>query len=351
MRARRQAVLGFVGIHAGRRTDQPVSQNETLALLFESVGYRVRRTSAVKHPILRTADQLLSLLWWRDVDVVIVAVFSGPSFRIAEFSSFLARHVRPKKVVLFMHGGNLPTFGPEHERRVRRTFDRADLLLAPSPFIADAFRPWGYDVRVIPNVLSIDRYRYDRRTAARPALLWMRTFHEHYHPELAIEVLARVAAVHPEATLTMGGADHGLLEATRARAEELGVLDRVRFAGYLDAAGKQAAFAAHDVFLNTNRVDNMPVSVLEAAASGLVPVATEVGGIPDLLTDGVDSVLVPGGDADAMAAAVLRLIDDPARYAALAAGARALAESCAWPAVGRRWRDELELLLPAVVIP
>jgi len=351
VRERRQPVLGFVGIHAGRRTDQPVSQNETLALLFESIGYRVRRTSAVKHPVLRTADQILSLLRWHDVDIVIVAVFSGPSFWIADFSSFLARHVGRKKVVLFMHGGNLPVFGPEHEARVRRTFDRADLLLAPSNFIAAAFRPWGYDVRVIPNVLSIDRYRYDERRSARPNLLWMRTFHEHYDPLLAVEVLDRVRRVHPDATMTMGGADHGLLEVTRARVDELGLTDQVTFGGYLDAPAKAAAFADHDVFLNTNRVDNMPISVLEAAASGLVPVATAVGGIPDLLTDGVDSCLVPAGDADAMADAVLGLLADPDHYAALARGSRRLAESCAWPAVHARWRRQLEVLLPTVVVP
>lgn len=351
MNGRRQPVLGFVGIHAGRRRGQPVSQNETLALLFETMGYQVRLTSSVKRPWLRTADQVLSMVRWRDVDAVVVAVFSGPSFWIADFSSLLARWFGRKKVILFMHGGNLPVYGPAHEARVRRVFDRADLLLAPSAYIADVFRPWGYDVRIIPNVLSIDRYRYDRRSAARPALLWMRTFHHHYHPELAIDILARVVAVHPGAILTMGGSDRGLLTATRARAVALGVVDRVRFGGYLDAAAKADAFADHDIFLSTNRIDNMPVSLLEAAASGLVPVATSVGGIPALLTDDQNGVLVEAENADAMADAVLALLTEPDRYARLSAGARALAEESAWPAVHARWRDQLSTLLPAFVLP
>lgn len=342
----RQPVLGFIGIHAGKRTDQPISQNETLALLFESVGYRVVRASAVRRPALRTLHQIWSLLTWRHVDAVVIAVFSGRSFWIADFASFLARRVGHSKVILFMHGGNLGVFGPENQKWVTRVFDRADLLLAPSDFLADAFRPWGYDVHVIPNVLSIQSYRYDRRTAARPALLWMRTFHEHYDPLLGVEVFARVAQLHPGATMTMGGADHGLLQATKDRAVELGVADRIHFAGYLDPAAKARAFADHDIFLNTNVVDNMPVSVLEAAASGLVPVATAVGGIPALLTDGVDSRLVPMGDATAMADAVLGLLADPATYAELAVGARALAVRSSWPAVYGLWRDDLHDLLP-----
>lgn len=342
----RQPVLGFIGIHAGKRTDQPVSQNETLATLFESVGYRVVRASAVKRPALRTLDQIWSLLTWRKVDAVVIAVFSGQSFWIADFASCIARCIGHSKVIMFMHGGNLGVFGPEHRRWVTRVFDRADLLLAPSDFLADAFRDWGYDVKVIPNVLSIQTYRYDRRTEARPSLLWMRTFHEHYDPLLAVDVLARVVAVHPEATMTMGGADHGLLQATKDRAAELGVADRITFAGYLDSTTKAQAFADHDIFLNTNVVDNMPVSVLEAAASGLVPVATAVGGIPALLTDGVNARLVPARDPDAMADAVLGLLADPAAYAELAVGARALAMRSGWPAVYARWRDELHELLP-----
>jgi len=347
----RQPVLGFVGVHAGRHTDRPVSQNETLARLFQSIGYKVRRSSAVRAPSLRTAHQILSLLWWRDVDVIVVAVFSGPSFWIADFTSWLAQRLGRRKVVMFLHGGNLPVFGPANRARVTRVFDRADLILAPSAFIADAFRPWGYDVRIIPNVLDIGRYPYVVRTAARPTLLWMRTFHEHYDPLMAVEVLALVAEVHPDITMTMGGADQGLLADTERKADELGVRHRITFGGYLDAEAKTAAFLANDIFLNTNIVDNMPVSVLEAAASGLVPVATAVGGIPDLLTDGKDSLLVPARDAKAMADAVLDLLGDPERYAALSLGARALANRSAWPSVHALWCEQLRVLTPRLLVP
>jgi glycosyltransferase involved in cell wall biosynthesis len=337
-------VVAFIGIHAGKRTNQPVSQNETLAALFDRSGYEVRRASAIKRPLFRTLHQILALCTWRRFDVCVIAVFSGRSFWMADYASLLAGKLRHRKVVFFLHGGNLPVYGPEHRAHVMRVFDRADLILAPSDFLADVFRPWGYDVRTIPNVLALERYRYDRRTSARPALMWMRTFHPHYDPLLAVEVLHRVAQVHPGVTMTMGGADHGLLQATKDRAGELGVLGQITFAGYLDAAGKAQAFADHDIFLNTNTVDNMPISVLEASACGLVPVATSVGGIPALLTDGVNSRLVPVGDADAMTAAVLELLEDPEHYRRLAAGARSLAEQSGWSAVLPRWQEELDLL-------
>jgi glycosyltransferase involved in cell wall biosynthesis len=73
-----------------------------------------------------------------------------------------------------------------------------------------------------------------------------------------------------------------------------------------------------------------------------------VGGIPALLTDDVDSILVAAGDVDSMATAVLELIADPERYARLARGARAMAERSGWPAVHQRWIEELTPLLPSV---
>lgn len=337
-------VLGFLGIHAAGRPGQVPGQDEILAELFRAEGYRVRQASSVRSPALRTADQLRALCSWGDVDVLVVAVFSGASFAIARFASLLGSRLGHKRVVLFLHGGNLPVYAPAHRAAVTRAFDRADRILAPSPYLADAFRSWGYEVDVVPNVLPFDPPDVPPRTAARPALMWMRTFAAEYDPLAAVEVFRRVAEARPDATMTMAGGDHGLLDATRARVRELGLEDRVAFPGYLDAAGKAAAFAAHDVFVHTNQVDNTPVSVLEAAASGLVPVAMRVGGIPALLTDGADSVLIDAGDTAAMSAAILALVDDPDRFGALSAGARSMAAASTWPSVRARWEEQFRLL-------
>lgn len=337
--------LGFVGIHAGRRTTQPVSQNETLANLFERDGFVVHRSSAVKRPSLRTLHHLWSLVRWNEVDVLVVAVFSGPSFFIAEYATALARLFHRPKVVLFLHGGKLGEWEQAHPHRVRWAFSRADRIFAPSSFLADRFRERGYDVGIIPNVLALEQYTYTPRHAARPRILWMRTFQDVYDPKTAVRVLARVAERHPDARMTMGGVDHGALAGTQQLAEELGVADRIRFAGYLDAAGKAEAFADHDVYLNTNLADNMPVSLIEAAATGMVPVATAVGGIPSLVQDDVDALLAPAGDVEALTAAVCRLIEDPAAVERLSLGARAMAERSSWPHVRACWIDAFDGLV------
>lgn len=338
--------LGFIGIHAGNRPGQATGQDEILAELFASAGVDVRSASQVRDPVLRTVHQAWSALRWaRSVDVMLVTVFSGRSFAYADLVSRICR-IRGVPCAFVLHGGRLPEFALAHPRRVDRVLSRADLLVAPSRFLARAFARSGHDVRCIPNAVEVDAVAYRHRTRARPRLLWMRTFHDDYDPLLALQVLATVRETHPDATLTMAGADHGLLPATRERARAMGLADAVTFPGFLDAAGKRRAFEQHDVFVNTNRVDNMPVSVIEAAAAGLVPVSTDAGGIPDLLTDGVDARVVPVGDAGAMAAAITELLDDPDLFAALGRGARALAERSAWPAVEQTWLAELAPLVP-----
>lgn len=336
-----------------------MTQGEMLARLLAAEGYEVRQTSHIPARLPRLADTLRSLVVWRNaVDLVIHQVFSGPAFAVTDAASALCRLLGLRQVFA-LHGGALPEFAAARPGWVRRVLRRADYIVAPSAYLlerldlaapganplpdraADETRAANSrrfkGARIIPNILEIDRYPFRHRASVAPRLLWMRTFHDVYQPQLAVEVLADLRRTHPAATLTMAGQEKGLHEAVVALARERGLGDAVRFPGFLDAAGKEREFAAHDVYLNTNRVDNMPVSVLEAAAFGLPVVATSVGGIPYLLRDGETALLTPAGDAPAMAAAVRRLLDSPQLAAALSANGRRLAESCAWEPVRAQW--------------
>jgi glycosyltransferase involved in cell wall biosynthesis len=196
----------------------------------------------------------------------------------------------------------------------------------------------GLDCRVIPNVIELEDYPYRERCQISPDLFWMRSFHPIWNPEMAVRVLSGLRACGVRATLVMGGSDKGSLAAVRRLCVDRGVSESVQLPGFLDRVGKAEAGNKADVFLNTNRVDNMPVAVVEACAMGLPVISTSVGGIPDLLSEGETGLLVPSDDADAMANAVLRLMGDPSLAAKLSRNGRRLAEESAWPNVRARWR-------------
>jgi Glycosyltransferase len=194
------------------------------------------------------------------------------------------------------------------------------------------------DVQIIPNALDVETYIYSERDRPSARLVWLRTFHRIYDPVLAVRVLAQVASFADDAHLTMIGPDKdGTLADVREEAERLGVLDRILFTGGIPKSDVPRWLACGDIFLNTTTIDNAPVSVLEAMATGLLVISTAVGGIPYLLENGHDGMLVPAGDAYAMAQAVTRLLNEPQLAAHLSRNARAKAETFGWDVVLPRW--------------
>jgi glycosyltransferase involved in cell wall biosynthesis len=113
-------------------------------------------------------------------------------------------------------------------------------------------------------------------------------------------------------------------------AARLGIARAVTFSGRIDNADITALYRSASVFLNPSRVDNMPNSVLEALATGVPVVSTNVGGVPFMVEDGHTALLVPPGDADAMAAAMLRLTSDAELRGRLSCQGRELVRKYDW---------------------
>ena len=334
--------LCFVGPMLGVNPGWVTSQGEILAGLLHEAGYPVLATSHIPARLPRLADTLRSLVAWRkEIDLVIHQVYGGNGFAIADVASALCRQLGLRQVGV-LHGVALPELAQKKQRLVRGVLGRLTAVVAPSPYLAHVFGQFpelAARIHVIPNVLDIEAYPYRHRPTIAPRLLWMRTFQELYNPQMAVDALVELRQTHPAATLTMAGQEKGLQATIMAHAAALGLSEAVRFAGFLGPEAKAHEFAAHDIYLNTNHVDNMPVSVLEAGAFGLPVVATAVGGIPHLLRDGQTGLLVPDGDATAMAEAVRRLLSEPGLAAALSANGRQLAESCGWPRVRAQWES------------
>ncbi|MFF2833838.1 glycosyltransferase family 4 protein [Cellulosimicrobium cellulans] len=127
--------------------------------------------------------------------------------------------------------------------------------------------------------------------------------------------------------------------ALRRRVASAGLTDRVELPGRLDPSEVAARLAAADVVVVPSRADAAPLVVLEAWRSGRPLVATVRGGPPEIVTDGVDGVLVDPQDTQALAAAVLGLLDDPERAGRIGAAGRRRVEDFTWERVVDRYED------------
>lgn len=297
--------------------------------------------------------RLLSMVWTllrarHRIAIQALSVYSGPSFVVADICSQMGKMLG-QKLILHLHGGALPELFDRRPDWTRRVLSRADVIVVPSPFLGRAAARLGFKSLVIPNVIDLDDYPYRRRNRIQPRLFWMRSFHPIWNPAMAIHVLALIRREGWDAQMVMGGPDKGQLQATRRLAQALRVAEHVKFAGFLGPKEKALEGNIADIFLNTNRIDNMPVAVIEACAMGLPVVSTNVGGLPDVLTDGRTGLLVASEDNEAMAKCVNRLLADPVLCGSLSDNGRHVAERCSWPVVGHQWLQLFHRLAPEML--
>jgi len=316
-----------------------MSVSEELALRLRGAGWTVLTTSSIPNGLCKAID-MTGTAWVkrRVYSAASVSVYSGRAFRWAEAVCWMLRRAgRP--YLLTLHGGGLPGFADRNPARVRRLLESGKVVIAPSEYLRRRMRSYCSEIELLPNAIDLSAYRFVLRAAPRPRLVWLRSFHSLYNPALAVETLAALVNDFPLASLEMTGNDKrdGSLGAARRLANELRVAERVEFAGSCLKTEVPARLNRGDVFLNTPDIDNTPVSVIEAMACGLCVVSTNVGGLPYILEDGKDALLVETGDYVGMARAVRRIITEPGLAASLSSNARRKAERFDWGAVLPQW--------------
>lgn len=317
--------------------------SEDLAAHLTADGWRVEVTSTKVGRVARLLDMAFTTLSRRHhYRIAHVDVFSGLSFLWVVIVCALLKVLR-KPFVLSLRGGNLPAFARWWPRVVRHVLGSARAVTTPSTYLQEQMKAYHSPCQIIRNPIDLERYHFRLRTQVEPRIVWLRTFHAIYNPVLAVNVLSIVLRTHPRATLTMVGRDKGdgSLAVTRETARGLGILECVHFAGGVPKAEVPAWLERGDIFLNTSSIDNTPVSVIEAMACGLCVVSTNVGGIPYMLRDGVDALLVKPDNPDVMAYGVLRLLANDGLPGQLSQHARSMAESCGWTTILPRWTSIL----------
>ena len=312
---------------------------EELATQLASADWRVVTTSHYRQRSLRFADMLASVWTQRhNYAVAQVDVYSGPSFHWADAVCWLLRRVR-RPYVLTLHGGALPAFSATRVRRVTRLLASAAAVTTPSGYLSAAMSKYRSDLVVQPNPIVAATYRYRARRQVQPRLLWVRAFHAMYNPAMAVRVVAQLRQDFPEIQLVMVGPDRGdgSHQRTVQLARDLGVAGCVEFRGPVPKWDLPGVFAESDIFLNTTNVDNTPVTVVEALASGLCVVSTSVGGIPYLVQHEHDALLVPPDDPVAMSEAIRRVLTSPLLAEQLSTHGRQNALARDWSVLLPRW--------------
>jgi glycosyltransferase involved in cell wall biosynthesis/ribosomal protein S18 acetylase RimI-like enzyme len=315
------------------------TQGVELASRLGEVCSRVSVVSRQGHPIGRLLHSVAHLsLHGPRYDTLCVQTFGNRALLLEGAAILLGRLWR-RRVVLCLRGGGLPARLDRAPWPSLWLYGLADASVCPSGYMQQEMARHGLHPQVIPNALDPSRYPFRARSHVRPWLLWMRTMHPFYNPMLALRSFELVRQRYPDARLTMAGVDRGMAAEIRAAAVAKGL--PVTFPGVIPKPEIPALMEGHDIYLNTPHVDNMPVNVIEGLLCGLPVVATNVGGIPYLLRHEETGLLVPDDDAEAMAAAIVRLVESPALAHLLSCSGRAYAEGFSWEETLPQWLDAL----------
>jgi len=317
---------------------------EELANKLEDAGWIVSRTSNVLFRPFRLFDMMLTILFKQNrYSVAHIAVFSGHAFIWAEKSVWLLKLLN-KPFVISLHGGNLPEFSKQNSKRIKFVLKSATYVIAPSTYLFEKMGIYREDIIVINNPLNLPSYQFRPQSKPKPNLIWLRSFHKIYNPCLAPQVLSCLKNDYHDIHLLMIGPDKGdgSFQQTIEMIENLGISKNVELIGRVPKNDVPKWLQTADIFINTTNIDNTPVSVIEAMASGCCIVSTNVGGIPYLLENGVDALLVPPNSAEAMASSVKRILTEPGLAEKLSANARKKAEQFDWSIILPQWEKLLE---------
>jgi glycosyltransferase involved in cell wall biosynthesis len=314
----------------------------TLKKLLKQEGFNIKIVSSIKIQFFRLLSMLWAIIWYRNqISYVLIDTYSTLNFFYAFFASQLCRLLRLKYIPI-LHGGNLPKRLDNSSILSRLIFSNSHVNIAPSNYLLEKFSARGYGTIFIPNVLEIKGYKFLERNIVSPKLLYVRAFSKIYNPELAIKVLDMLIETYPNALLCMIGPEKDeSLQLCKSLVKSLKLENHVEFTGLLPKSQWHKKSEDYNIFINTTNFDNTPVSIMEAMALGLPIVSTNVGGMPYLISDKKDGLLVDKNDVDKMVNAVKYLIDNQEFARQIAVNARSKAEQFDWEQVKKLWFNVL----------
>jgi len=263
----------------------------------------------------------LQFIWtcfFKSPDLVYVHLGSNASLYRESIFIILANLMR-KKVIAHFHAGDIDTYFPKQSRLgqsfIRVAFAACTDFIAVSQESARQLRKFAgsANISVIPNAIKTSIFldhesKLSRKNNNSPVrLLFVGAMGKLKGERDLVNALAIIknSGANVKATfLGYGAGDLGIY------CEEIGVSGLIEYMGAIPMVERIKYFNSADIFVLPTYAEAMPMSVIEAMAAGLPTISTTVGGIPELIGDGEDGLLVKPGDVDALAKEILFLVNN-----------------------------------------
>ena len=289
-----------------------------------SKKYHLHCVSNKKNKVIRIFDIVKEFyVYINKTKLVIIDTYSTSAYYYALAVVLLSR-VHNKPYMLILSGGNLKT-RLNQSNLFKVMLKNSVVNISPSKFLYEVF--YNYNTVYLPNYIDLKMYPFQKRKSISPKLLWVRSLHKIYNPQMAILVLNKVIKNYPTAKLCMVGPfkDESINE-VKNLIKKLKLESHVNITGRLEKEDWIKKSEDYDIFINTTNYDNHPVSLLEAMALGLPIVSTNVGGIPNFLTHNKTAKLVEAGDVLSMESQISDYLKNDIQRMQISLNARKIVE-------------------------
>lgn len=267
-----------------------------------------------KIPILRALFRLVSykltlMKRLKNTDVIHIMANSGWSWHLFAAPAIILGRFYNKPVIVNYRGGYAADFFSKSWFSVNLTLKKSQAIVVPSVFLQEVFDDFGKESVVIPNVLDKTLFFQSNKAAndKSPHLIVTRNLEAIYDVATTVRAFALVKKEYPQAYLSIAGTGPEK-EALTALITEFNLDDSVFFTGRLGPEEMANLYQQADIMLNASTVDNTPNSIIEALACATPVVTTDAGGIPKLVTNKHDALLVNIADHQKMAEGVIDIL-------------------------------------------
>jgi L-malate glycosyltransferase len=228
---------------------------------------------------------------------------------------YALQHLHP--LVISVWGTDIISYEKESalQRRSKKLgLAQADQICATTKHLAThtlRYCSAGREMAIIPFGVDIERFA-PGSIAQEPTIGFVKHLRANYGPDILIQAMRIVVEHIPSARLILAG-EGDMKPQLESLVHQLGLEQHISLVGKVDHAAVPALIQSFAVMAMPSRWrESFGVAALEAQACGVPVVASNIGGVPEAVADGVGGILVPPCDPDALASALLRLLEDPA---------------------------------------
>lgn len=211
----------------------------------------------------------------------------------------IAGKIWRKRIIVTYHGGGAEKYFAKHSTFARRWLRQADKVIVLSGYLKKIFDEYEIPCLVIPNIVTLREDIYQPKQGIAPKFISIRHLTSLYQIDIIIRAFVQMLEKYPDATLDIlgQGDKREELEALVQELEDKGVRElgrKVRFIGQVPNEQIYDYLKANDIMLSAPKIDNMPVSLLEAMNAGVLVISSNVGGVPYMIEHGRTGLLFDG---------------------------------------------------------